>query len=378
MASILCAAENFAYGPIGKLLTLAPGLAEKGHELHFVGYGTAYELAEQSRLFVTVTKMNTETEESRGELANLLCKHDLVVSCMDRRPVVEAVRRGVKAVWVDSLYYWWEDLPQEVLNSDLYIKQQVLPDGVGSHRFDLRVKNMHTVGPIVKETHSIAHDRSNRLLVCYGGMEAPGWYETGRNHNYAYVMTRLLLDSGISDSYDEVCFSGSQKIMSRLSDQYAGHALTFRSYPHEEFVQLLGESRVALLSGGLETSLEAFSSDTPAIFLPPLNVTQYLQVQHFRDHGAARASIQQADYYGIPFNENMDRREKVQAFLSQACRFEGDDKALADAGSRLSNWVRDPSVLEEARRGQREYFGALSQGGCDAAVLKIDSLVSDS
>ena len=44
MAKIIAVAENFAFGPISKLITVTNKLKEEGHEIIFIGDGTAYQL----------------------------------------------------------------------------------------------------------------------------------------------------------------------------------------------------------------------------------------------------------------------------------------------------------------------------------------------
>ncbi len=44
MAKIVAVAENFAFGPASKLVTVCEKLIEQGHEITFIGEGTAYQL----------------------------------------------------------------------------------------------------------------------------------------------------------------------------------------------------------------------------------------------------------------------------------------------------------------------------------------------
>ena len=62
MAKIIAVAENFAFGPIGKLLTVTKGLLEQGHEVTFIGYGTSYQLGSKEP-FTKIIEINTDTPE---------------------------------------------------------------------------------------------------------------------------------------------------------------------------------------------------------------------------------------------------------------------------------------------------------------------------
>ena len=57
MAKIIAIAENFAFGPISKLVTVTRKLREHGHEIIFIGDGTAYELGSKENImkYINVT-----------------------------------------------------------------------------------------------------------------------------------------------------------------------------------------------------------------------------------------------------------------------------------------------------------------------------------
>jgi len=59
MANIILTAENFAFGPIGKLLDVAKLLKDRNHKLTFAGYGTSYQLAKNFP-FDTLLEIDTD------------------------------------------------------------------------------------------------------------------------------------------------------------------------------------------------------------------------------------------------------------------------------------------------------------------------------
>ncbi|WP_423461858.1 hypothetical protein ACO229_14200 [Promicromonospora sp. MS192] len=377
MAHILCSAENFAYGPAGKLLTIASELNALGHDLTFVGYGTSYDLASQSSIFQAVHEIDTELEDPAPLLLDLASSADLVISCMDKGTVRAAKTVGVPSVWIDSLFYWWDDLPKEVLAADLYVKQDVLPDAQNMQRYGKSIENLLSIGPLV-ESRGRNRDFEivqNRALICFGGMDAPGWYEAGKNHDYPTVVTRLLHEVEF-EGFDELIVTGASHIMEELDQVYGGSKFQFRSLPHHVFVQMLAESRVALLAGGLESTLEAFANRVPAIFLPPLNVTHHLQVQSLREAGAANASISYDDYYPRFDWATKTRREKVDEFLDRARLFERDSSVQEDVTRRIQGWLVDDDLLDRQVRAQSAFMTGLKPRGRAVVLDAVESLLN--
>lgn len=375
MVQILVAAENFAFGPAGKLLTIAPRLKALGHRLEFVGFGTALDLVSHDSSFDAIHELATENERFSGSLQVLVERADLVVSCMDQGVMKAARIAGVPAVWIDSLFYWWESLPPDVLEADLYIKQDVLPDHENLAKYSGLIPNLLAVGPIVDPFGDrSARSPKNRAIVCFGGMEAPGWYETGKNHNYPFTVIKMLSEQVNFDSFDEVLVTGSSKVISKLRGLRTPDKFRFATLSHADFVAALGESRIALLSGGLETTLEAFDAGVPAIFLPPLNVTHHLQVAALRAAGVARASVHFSDYFEAFDWTQASRRQKVTEFLARLGEFERSREMLSDASARIASWLQDGSLHREIRVGQADFMNNLKPGGLENVVSAIEAL----
>ncbi len=373
---ILCAAENFAYGPAGKLLTVGRELRARGHELAFVGMGTAFDLASKSDVFSDVVHADTDSHDFALEHHELLCGTEVVVSAMDRGAIVAAAARGIPTVWIDSLFYWWEELPEAVLAADLYIKQDVLPDENGMERFASRIRNLRSVGPIVERSETSACGGTGQLLISFGGMEAPGWYESGKNHNYPKAVTRLVLEGVELGAYDHVLFTGSSSIMAELRTSFATPSVQFESLDHDDFVSTLRLSDVVLLPGGMESTLEAFANGVPAVFLPPVNVTHHLHVMAFRERGIAQSSIGLCDYLDLPNWDGLSRREKVDSFMKIARYWQANEAITSDMARRIDVWLGDVVGLQVQQREQHRFLQSLAADGTNQVVDSIEGIFS--
>jgi hypothetical protein len=375
MATILTAAENFAFGPAGKLLTVAPYLKARGHRLIFVGFGTAYDLASRDPVFELTCEIDTTDQACDEQVIQLLDEADLFVCVMDGAAASIAARTETPLVWIDSLFYWWEQLGDEALAAELYIKQDVLPDEQSMSKWAHRIKNLLSVGPIVapQVTETVTHVK-NQALVCFGGMEAPGWYQAGRDHNYPFTVTDLLVNHVHFDRFDEVLVVGSSQIISRLEKEYGNDRFRFETLAHQHFTEELQRSKVALMVGGLESSLEAFRYGIPVIFLPPINATQHLQVGAFREAGAGLMSVHLSDYFGEFQWQGKSRREKVSEFLERLALLESSPNTLLNVAVRIDAWLEDEAVQAKQRQAQGAYLAALKPGGLEEVVNAIDQL----
>lgn len=296
MAKIIAIAENYAYGPVGKLLTVTKKLIENGHEIIFIGEGTAYQLGSKEP-FNKILKINTNSENFQKETENIFKDTDLLLSCMDRSSVIYAEKLHIPTIWLDTLFWWYDEIPDYMLNVDCYIKQNTLNDEVNYKKYADKMKNLHSVGPIVDLTPLKKVQKKNQILVAYGGMEGEGVFKVGVDSHYPYIVTDLLVNKVDFSKFDKVVFTGNERIIKELEEKYGNEKFIFCSMSHDNFIKELIDSQLSLMVPGLETPLEAFSYRIPTFFLPPLSSSQYVQLNDFIDRDATVNYVHFADFY---------------------------------------------------------------------------------
>lgn len=307
MAKLVLTAENFAFGPIGKLLDVTDLLKDQGHELIFAGFGTSLQLA-KSFAFDAIHEIDTDDPESNPKLESIIAQGDMLISCMDIPSVVVAGRLGKLTTWIDCLFWFWDSIPEPVLNVDLYIRERLMDDEVNEKKYAGKIKNLFTVGPIIGRMD--VGDRRNQVLISYGGGEAPYWYKAGRDTNYPFVMTNVLLKSVDWSRFDRVIIATSERMIQELVEKFPQTPFEFRCLSHDEFLEELSHSEVILITPGLVTAELSFESGTPTIFLPPSNNSQYLQLDQFIKKGLAPAHVHLSDFMprlelgGIPLRDS--------------------------------------------------------------------------
>lgn len=374
MARLVLTAENFAFGPIGKLLYVAELLKEKGHTLVFTGYGTSLQLAKKFP-FATIHEVDTDNPESSLVLESIISKADALISSMDVPSVIVAKRLKKPVVWIDCLFWFWDNIPEEVFDVDLYIKERLFDDGVNKTRFGPKIKNMYSVGPIIGKIKN--QKRKKQMLISFGGGEASHWYKAGTDTNYPFVMTNILSNYVELSHFERILLTTSGRIVTELEKRFPKTPFKFTTLPQDKFLEEMSRSEVILITPGLITAEAAFYSETPTIFLPASNNSQYLQLEEFHRLGLAMASVHLADLMprlnlkGIPLHRS------TQEMLQQLREFELSPEVQVKVGIKINELVKDRKKWSaECNRRGKKFITSLGGNGAPIAVDKITQLLA--
>lgn len=367
-------AENFAFGPIGKLLDVVDLLKEQGHELTFAGFGTSLQLA-KNYPFDAIREIDTDSPKSVSKLEEIISKADMLVSSMDIPSIVVAKRLGKLTTWIDCLFWFWDSIPEQVLSVDLYITERLMDDKVNEEKFASKIKNLFKVGPIIGRMSG--GDRRNQVLVSYGGGEAPYWYKAGRDTNYPFVMTNILLKSVNWSKFDKVIVATSERIARELSEKFSGSPFEFKTLAHDKFLDELSHSEVILITPGLVTAELSFESGTPTIFLPPSNNSQYLQLDQFIEHGLAPAHAHLSDFMPHLELAGVPLKDSTQMVLKQLKEFEQSTEVMNRVGERINKLIESHEKWsgEFVSKGKK-FIDSLGGNGAYATADKIKQILT--
>lgn len=375
MSKILAVAENFAFGPIGTLLTVCRHLF-KNHQVSFVGYGTSLQLAKLEP-FSEVVELDTDSSAFPALAKGLFVANDVLLSCMDRSSILLAQSLGLPTIWLDALFWWWDELPDFVLNVDCYVKQNTLKDARNVSKYANRIRKLHSVGPIIDLTVLDAKKKKNQVMVTYGGMEAEGWYEVGKDTNYPYTITDLLVSRVDFSRYDRVIFTGNERIVRELDKKYGSDIFVFKTMPHYDFVQELASSAVVLMAPGLQSPLESFSYHVPTIFLPPSNSSQYVQLDHFVEQGCANTAIHFRDHYSGLDLLGRNLKTIMKEFMVQLNVYENDLEAQRSDAQKIEQFLNDSSLLLQQVDSQDAYIDQLGGNGLAPTIRIIEQFITN-
>jgi len=374
MANIILTAENFAFGPIGKLLDVAKLLKDRNHKLTFAGYGTSYQLAKNFP-FDTLLEIDTDNPKNKKSLQKIISKGDILVSSMDIPSIEAAKNVGIPTVWLDSLFWFWTSIPKILFNVNVYIKERSLDDTINERKYGHKIKNLYTVGPILPKIEKAK--KIKQAIISFGGGEAFYWYKEGVNTNFPTMMTKILLDYVDWSEFDKVILATNERILSNLSQKFPNSPFKFTTCgSHRKFLKELARSEVALITPGLITSQSAFNFETPSIFLPPSNNSQYLQIDEFRKLGLAIASVHLDNFLPRLELRGKDPHKTIKEVLNQLRQIDKSTeqkqnigKAIQELVSTRHQWSRKSTNVG------REFLDSLGGNGIEDVVDKIEEII---
>jgi len=376
MAKILVTAENFAFGPVSKLVTVAEELIKRGHELTFIGEGTAYQLGSKVR-FKKIYRFDTDSKEFIEWGEKIFKKADVVLTSGDRSSVILCQKLNIPIIWLDILFWWWDEIPKFLWNVDLYIQQNSLDNKRNSLRYKNKIKNMKVVGPIIDLGYKNSRVKK-QLLLGFGGMEAKGWYKIGKDSTYPYTIAKLIMKMVDVGKYEKVLFVGNERITNDLSKKFGNKKFVFKMLPHKEFLKEMAESEDVLIIPGLETPLEAFAYEKPILFLPPSNSSHYVELDEFRKLHLANKinSLHFADYYPYRNLAGGNLRKIMEIFLKELKKFENSPEILEDCAKRINRYLNlTQKTKNKQKLYQRKFMSKLGKNGLKETINLIESFI---
>lgn len=373
MANLILTAENFAFGPISKLLFIANLLHEQGHRMEFAGYGSSLQLAKHFP-FDAIYEIDTEDANSEEKLSEFISKGDMLISSMDLPSVLIAKEHGVLVVWVDCLFWFWDEIFEDVLDVDLFVRELSVDDSVNEIKFGKKIKNLLTVGPILGEMKS--KKRGPQVLVSYGGGEATHWYKVGRDTNYPSLMTHILNKYVSWNGFDKVIIATGQKIVEDLKVEFSETPLHFMCLPQNVFLDELLQSEILITTAGLVTTESAFQYKTPVLFLPSSNDSHYMLLEKMRMQNLAPASVELSDFLPhLELNEGTVE-ENIAAVMKQLKQVEESEKLQEKIGTQINMLLknREQWSIDSIEEGKK-FIDSLGGNGAVEVVEQIEKIL---
>ncbi len=374
--NILCDAKAFCFGPISKLLVVSELLCEK-YNVIFLVSGTSKILTEHTK-DVSIYECNTEDREDLLKHRHLFEEADIFINIMNPISAKFAAECNVPIVEIDSLFWMWESILDEILNSERYFIQNF--DGVEEQlrKYGSQIKHPVLVGPIVKDIPD-AVPKKNKLLINLGGMESTS-IKVGVNTNYPFVITRILEET-LSDQhpFDEIICAGNKDIIEKIKELLPKSTITFNFFDHDAFLRELAEAKILITSPGLTTAFESFNAEVPTFFLPPQNYSQYWNLDSFIKNDIAQSAINWNNLYpDTKIIKNEEQKKGIEKVLTCTNNFEHDYASQ----NKIKEYIRaiiksDEKELKDVASKQKRYFDSLGGNGTNIIAKQIEELLSE-
>ena len=279
---------------------------------------------------------------------------------MDISSVKIAKKNKVPVIWVDCLFWFWNDLPGDILDVDLFIVESSLNNTKNKEKFSNKIKNFKLVGPIIGEVN--IKERTKRVLISFGGAEAPYWYKVKKGTGYPYVMTEILSTMVDWSDFDTVTIATNEKISGVLAEEYKESPLNFQCIPYQNFLTELATSELLIVTPGLVTAS---------------NNSQYVQLDKYRDLDLAPASVHLSDYMKKLEIDGIPPHESIQQVMEQLSEFADASDVKKKVGDKINELVQ--KRLEWSKlsvKNGEKFIDSLGGNGIEEAVKYIEELIS--
>lgn len=375
MAKLVLTAENFAFGPISKLLFVADLLLKKGYCMEFAGFGTSLQLAKHFP-FNAIHEIDTDDPSSKKKLEEVIAKADMLISSMDLPSVVIAKQLKVPVVWIDCLFWFWESIFEPVLDVDLYVRELSMEDSANKIEFGPKIKNLFSVGPILGKIEKTK--RIHQALITYGGGEASHWYKVGRDTNYPFLMTSMLQNYVDWSQFDRIIVATGEHIVWGLKQKFQDTHFEFECLSQNKFLHELLRSEILITTAGLVTTESAFQYGIPTLFLPSSNNSHYILLDELRNRGLAPASVELSDYMPVLNLRGKEEKQSIAEVMEQLRKLEQSQEIQAKTGKKIDEFVQNRKkwALKSTGKGKK-FIDSLGRNGSIAVANRVEQMLSE-
>lgn len=359
---------DFGFGPAGKAVVLARQLLQRGWHVRVAGHRRAHPLfSGLSHAFPGGIELD---EQLPPQAASEL---DAVISVLDDGVEKKDFRPEVRVVYVDSLSWMWDRIPQPFVSGDAYFAQNFF--GVPERIQGLRGRGSSpsfVVGPIIDEPDVGGRpERDENIVVTFGGLSDPiatkykqalfvKWILLGLKEALGTAPILVCLPDDVREFLDPMAFPSSW---------------TLRQLPHEEFLQTIRRARAVIGLPGMTTLLECAAVGTPFLPLLPNNYSQALilasgiRAQIFPETSAHRMfAASGAAAVGL---DELSAVKRVKAAVAAVVELQAGDPVPSFCDDYAALIVA--SSLESMARRQVEWFSRLGPNGANAIASYIES-----
>lgn len=358
---LLLNAEPFGFGPAAAIAGFFPHLRDRFQTIGYMGKKHTLDL-QRGLSYDAVHDITDVPENKRTEVyATIFSQYDILFTAMDSEVAEFARAAGLKVFYYDALAWYWSEIPESVLKSDLYLAQNFF--GVEERLKDAfaRHAHAHAVAPIAPEPQQ--NQKKEHVLINLGGLQNPYWPIAGVIEYARAVIDCILTAIPPSESIVITC---SQAVSSALSDKGV------MTCPREDMEDILERSKVAFMTPGLGNIYDVGAYDIPTVWLPPANDSQAQQLVLIESYGMSDATLYWSDIYP---GANINYSDPQSTVLSQIAATATSLSRDPEARNRLSELARKHYEAVSGKTGSNtskiiENFG--NGGECEVARLVVE------
>ncbi|MDJ1473222.1 hypothetical protein [Xanthocytophaga flava] len=351
-------AEPFGFGPISSSIAIARQLKilDPQKKIIFMGSGTSHQLAVKSNIFDENYFVEDMSESSfiecNSEVNSTNC---LIIANTYPKAVLIAKQAEFKCVFIDTLFWMWNQLPIKALDVMKYFIEEFHCTDVKLDRFGFSDIFM-LVPPLIDvdvPPHIVKHPF---LLVSLGGIDSslydfPVFYQK----LIEYISKEKKLKQ-----YNILICGGGNKFRENEFKKYENSQLIITCLGPHEYMSKLRVADIVLSSAGLHGFYENYFLKKNVMFLPPQSYSQYLQLKYILNNfskviGANFENLEMSHSLreNMPELERINEVKRTNKFLIKDPIWKKFLNIFEDfhTGKIQTDWKSEKNKLQNSRLG---------------------------
>lgn len=366
MKTIIFTAVPFCFGPVGKAIAIADSL--HGVRKIFFGTSVALDLASSAGSFDTLYDLSLKERE---RIIPFLANSDLFINVMDFDLIPLAKTAGCPQYFIDSLFWFWPELPDGANEVEIYFCQNFFSPVAGKIR-EYGLRNARLIGPIFSPD-SYLPDKKDQTIINFGGLENPH-VEIGSNSNYPFVILRDLLPL-LQHRFANILVTGRERVMKMLRSAFGeNERVKFEMIPPKRMLEELSASKALFTTPGIQTFLDA-ADKMPIFCLPPHNSSQVRNLDAFVSQGIIKHFLKWDELYEFDHQRNSDEGEEVRLVLEKIKLFEHSEENQRVLQSKAEIFLNASRAWPELVALQKQAVKNLGTNGVLTIVNEINRLL---
>lgn len=264
--NLIFISNPFGYGPTSTTLAVMLEVFKlwKGRII-FIANKNNKNIINDSRIKI---KILNDRDENILEKYIKSIHNPYIFSCMNRFIINPAKKNNIPLIFLDTLSWFWEEIPNNYLQADYYFYQNV--PFLKKKKSYNQYKNAIGFSPIIGSVPKTDNNPSNKILVSVGGGHNPLTKSISKHY---LDLLSILLTSVENDNRFLVI--GGEEAIRYLKGKINHTNISLNSLDWNSSIKQLFNSKCILTTAGFKTTFEAFCLDKKIAFLLPMNKSQW-------------------------------------------------------------------------------------------------------
>lgn len=264
--TLIFISNSFGYGPTSTTIAvLSEVLKIWRGKIIFIANKNNKNLINSSRI-----KIKVLDDRNENILENYIrsIRNPYVFSCMNRFIISPAKKNAIPIVFLDTLSWFWKEVPSNYLRADYYFYQNV--PFLKNNKIFKQYKNAIEVSPIIGKMPKSNTRPLDEILVSIGGGYNP--LTNSINKNYLNLLGIFLMNV---DNKIQLLVVGGRESIKYLRSRVKKENIRFNTLDWDNAMRNLINSGRILTTAGLKTTFEALYLKKELSYLLPMNKSQW-------------------------------------------------------------------------------------------------------